>query len=877
MKRQTPAFILALAAAAMPCLVAGEAPPPRPPAPQPGLEIFDDATQIRQGSRYGNAPAEQPEEGAPQTPQPPLPDQVGAPQTETDAPAAPAPRSREGAREDYLSDPGLTRPRAQPPYAAPDAGRYSPAPAPRPEPEPEAPMSAYDDPFSDFEEDPGYDQGYEGVYEEPGDQMDQSFAEPAPPAEPYVPQIDPVTSMLNHVNVAAVRNFPGIDAAAMQGDVQGLGNIILGTLRQRRVIDATMERGIRASVGVSSPYDFQRLADAVNQVPVPGEDPLAPARRVNVILDALDQPMIDDAVFPGVMPSLLIRLSGDIQAVRFAMAQTGQDEGALLELSRTYVRAAATCDYFAFPARELALDVNSIMRRGAALFNPDGSSRIGDTGGITGNLFQILLMMDHYSRNDGGFRRSLGAMWNALEKPGRFLLDIARPDKSLPFFGARGTKELLPVEMDAIDAMLPAPPLRTRTQRIGLAASNSFPPASDVQTFGGLFVERDTRDPMGRYLAVRFGSRSDVPGVPAHSDFGALELMSRGGRYLVDAGGYGGESAAAAAHGGLSINGQYAPDTTYPPAGVPSEAVWRTNASIDYALGQAGFADTKTWQRGVLYVKNLPGETRTDYWVVLDHVDMRGDPEPRNIAVRYQVAPGVIPHHDGPGVFLAGGMTGTGVRMYAVDAGVRMDVTDGMFSTGLPGAIGDIGRGHVFDATGGALPAPSVVLTRQLAGDATTSTIIYPADDMNHRPVRIERDSDIIRGRTGALVIDHGMGRMDVVAWAPPGAELVTPTLNLQLAADLAVFRIRRGKIARVDFVNLERFQAKEPDGGLWSMRVDGPAQSLTIEPEQGGGWQVLADPANRGAATIFDVNLGPAVARSRFSIRPGEMRVIYR
>ncbi len=80
-----------------------------------------------------------------------------------------------------------------------------------------------------------------------------------------------------------------------------------------------------------------------------------------------------------------------------------------------------------------------------------------------------------------------------------------------------------------------------------------------------------------------------------------------------------------------------------------------------------------------------------------------------------------------------------------------------------------------------------------------------------------------------------------------------------------------------MDFVNLERFQAKEPDGGVWSMRVNGPAQTLTIEPERGGGWQVLADPANRGTATFFDVNFGPVIQRDRFSIRPGEMRVLSR
>jgi hypothetical protein len=248
---------------------------------------------------------------------------------------------------------------------------------------------------------------------------------------------------------------------------------------------------------------------------------------------------------------------------------------------------------------------------------------------------------------------------------------------------------------------------------------------------------------------------------------------------------------------------------------------------------------------------------------------MQGDPQPKTAVVRFQMAPGLQVYNDGSGVFASGaGGNGSGLRMFAVDAGSSMRSSDGGW--------GD-NPGQIHDVAGGSLPAPSVAVTRQLTGDSTTTTLLYPADDYSHRPVRIERDADIIQGRTGAIVVDHGMDRIDVIAWAAPGAELVTPTLNLQLSADLAVFRIRRGRIARIDFINLERFQAKEPDGGMWSLRVNGPAQSLVIEPEAGGGWQVLADPSNRGAADFFDVNFGPTISRRKFSIRPGEIRVISR
>lgn len=824
------------------------------PGPAPGLEIFDDAAPVRNDMRdtwdaWAAGGAGQPGDA-----------QDGQSVTER--------RAREAERDNFMADPGMAPPSNQPPYRPPELRR----PIARPRPDDGAPtaqggtMGAYDDPFSDLDEgmppvrpqvqperyDPAWD----------GGMGDDRYAE-----EPYQPQ-NPITSIMDRIDINNI-NFPGLAMAASAEDLQGVGGIVLQTLRQRRIVDATMTHGVRGSLGSSSPYDFQRLAEVINQVPQGPEDPMAAAFRVNTILDSLQQPMIDDPAFFAIMPQILLRLDDDIYALRYAMFQNQYgDEGVYLELARTYFRAATTCDWFIFRRDSLASDVKAIMGRAESMFYPDGSSRGGDVGGITGNLFQILIMMDHYSRNDNWFRRDLSSMWRTLEKPGRFLLDVARPDGGLPRFGPRGMRELLPQEMDAIDSWVTRTP--PRVQRIGLAASNSFPHASNVETYSGIYVSRDVKDPMARYLAVRFGPRGDLVDVPSHNDFGTIELMSRGTRYLIDPGGYGGRSASAAAHGSLSLDGKYVLESTYNRPGEAADAVWRTNASIDYVADQAGFEDTKSWQRGILYVKNLPGETKTDYWVVMDHVNMRDDPEPREAVIRYQLAPGVNAYRDGPGVMVSGAMNGVGLRMFAVDAGARIDAGDGMFG-------GTTGTGQVYDAAGGSLPTPSVTVSRRLTGDSTTTTVLYPADDYSHRPLRIERDSDIIRGRTGVMVIDHGMGRVDVVAWAPPGDELVTPTLNLQLAADLAVFRIRRGKIARVDFVNLERFQAKEPEGGLWSMRVNGPAQSLTIEPDSTGGWQVLSDSANRGSASIFDVNLGPTVTRRKFSIRPGEMRVIYR
>ena len=851
-------LVFAAALAAVPALHAAED-QAIGPGPAPGLEIFDDAAPVRNDMRdtwdawaAGGA---------------------GQPDPNQDGESASGRAARDAARDNFMADPGVAPRSSQPPYRAPDLRR--PIARPRPEDRPGAADPAgqggaigpYDDPFSNLDEgmppvqpqqmteryDPAWDGGMDGgeMYEEPY----------TPPGQ--------LTSVMDRINIANPY-FPGMAQAAGAEDLQGVGYIVLQTLRQRRVVDATMAHGVRGSLGASSPYDFQRLMEAVAQNPQGPEDPMAAALRVNTILDALQQPMIDDPAFVDVMPQLLLRLDNDIYALRYSMFlyQDG-DEGVYLELARTYFRAATTCDWFIFRRSSLASDVKAVMGKADTMFYPDGSSRGGDVGGITGNLFQILIMMDHYSRNDSWFRRDLGSMWRTLEKPGRFLLDVAAPDGILPRFGPRGSRELLPEEMDAIESWVTR--VEPRVQRIGLAASNSFPHASNVETYSGVYVSRDLKGPLAqRYLSVRFGPRGDLVDVPSHNDFGTIELMSRGVHYLIDPGGYGGRSASGAAHGSLSLDGKYVLTETYNRPGDAADAIWRTNASIDYVADQAGFEDTKGWQRGILYVKNLPGETRSDYWVVMDHVNMRDDPEPRQAIIRYQLAPGVNAYRDGPGVMLSGAMNGIGLRVFAVDAGARIDAGDGMLG-------GTTGTGQVYDASGGSLPTSSVTVSRRLTGDSTTTTVLYPADDYNHRPLRIERDSDIIRGRTGVMVIDHGMGRVDVVAWAPPGTELVTPTLNLQLAADLAVFRIRRGKIARVDFVNLERFQAKEPEGGLWSMRVNGPAQSMTIEPDSTGGWQVLSDPANRGSASIFDVNLGPTVTRRKFTIRPGEMRVIYR
>ena len=839
MKRPVLPFAMGLALAAAAFTLhqapAGEQPPP---GPRPGLEIFDGAATV------------------------------------------PLDAGREG--EDMYSDPYGDPPVTQPPYQPPTLARPQ-VPPPEESRQPDPGMGdggttydpfIYTEPAPDSSSDPyadPYAQPQGNIYRDPNA---DPYADPGTEVRPgpaadgvgqdIVPPPDPVASVLDNLN-RNNRNFPGLGEAAAQGNLQGAGNIIWDVLRQRRIVDATMTRGVRGSVGAPSPYDMQRFVDAVSQNPQGYEDPLMAAARINTILDSFHLPVVDDMNFGGYMPQALTRLNEDIHNVRYTMAQF-TDDGMFLELARTYIRAVTTCDFFAFPKRALAVDVKDIMTRGSGMFYPDGSSRGGDVAGVTGNLFQIMLMLDYYTRDDSWFRRDLGSVWRVMERPSHFLLDVACPDYTLPRYGPRGSRELGTHEVAAVEAIFPRQP--PRINRIGLAATTSYPLISTTDSYAGVYVIQNATPTGDRYMAVRFGPWGDLSDVPIHNDFGSIVMWSKGVKYMVDAGGYGGRSASAQAHGGLSLNGKYVVEGTLNQPGTKADAVWRTNASIDYVTDMAGYDDGKTWQRSVLYVKPLPGETRTDYWMVLDHADMKGDPNPHEARIRFQLAPGVQAYHDGSGIMASGGTDGSGVRFFAVDAGARMEVMDGNW--------GEV-TSQLFDAAGGSISAPSVNITRNITGDSTTATVVYPSDAWNHRPLRIQRDADVIRGRTGAIIIDHGMERVDVVAWAPPGTELVTPTLNLQLSADLAVFRLRRGKITRIDFVNLERFQAKEPDGGLWSMRVNGPAQTLTLEPERSGGWQVLADPANRGAADFFDVNFGPTVNRTKFSIRPGEMRVVSR
>ncbi|MCD8138624.1 MAG: heparinase II/III family protein, partial [Planctomycetaceae bacterium] len=804
---------------------------------------------------------------------------------------APQPREPiQGDGEDPLADPIFSSPTQQPPYRSPDMTRPSPAPLPPRQEEGEGGSALVDpfmDPFANLDDappsgapapvypgDPGFQTPLlDGTVAPP--YVDGGIAPYAPSAVPLAPDeplmaapYTPPPPEVTAIEALNVGNpyFPGLGEAQAAGNLNMAGAIVWETLKRRRVVDATMVRGPGGSWGQSSPYEAERLMNALTESPQGAEDPLRAANRINVILDSFSQPLIEDPTIGAAMPAMLVRLHDDTNRVRHALALY-TDEGVFLELSRTYIRAVTSCDFFYNNRKNFAVDIRDIMDRAATMFYEDGASRGGDVAGLTGNLFRILLMLDHYTRDDSSFRRDIGSVWSVLQRPARYVLDLACPDWTLPAYGPRGSRELQPLELEALDAIFPPPP--TRVNRIGLAASYSYPPASNLATLGGIYVMQDEPNPLGRYLSVRFGPYGDLLNVPSHSDFGSLVLMSRGVKYMQDAGGYGGQAATGAAHGGLSLDGNYATQASYNLPGSVADAVWRTNASLDYATDMAAFEDGKTWQRSVLYVKNLPGESRSDYWVVLDHVNMQGDPQPRTAVVRYQMQPGLQVYNDGGGV-LASSLSGSGsgLRMFAVDAGAVIDVTDGGWGSH---------PGYIYDSAGGAAPAPSVTVTRQLTGDSTTTTLLYPADDYSHRPIRIERDADIIRGRTGAVVVDHGLDRIDVIAWASPGTELVTPTLNLQLSADLAVFRLRRGKIARIDLINLERGQAKEPDGGRWSMRVNGPAQSLVILPEAGGGWQVWSDAANRGSATLFDVNFGPTVARRRFSIRPGEMRVVPR
>lgn len=810
------------------------------PGPRLGLEVFDGGTPVRPpASRYAETATELPAET-----------------TEEEAKERRA--ALEGRRDDVFSEPVITPQSQQPPYRAPDVRRPPIAPM-RPDDTSgttgtTGSTGSANDPFSNLGE-PGYDASH---YSTPPSQEPGVLQRQPAPAAPYPEQVPvappqrapmPEPSLLDNLNISNSA-FPGLPEAVRANSVPGASQAIWNTLRQRQM------QGV---YGFSTTSNAQSVYEAVNAMPAVAQDPLQAAQRANVIIDAFQSPAVASPTFAAIMPQVITRLNSDVATIQYALATTG-DDGEYLELARTYVRILTTCDFFAFSRRQLAGDIRQIANRSTLMFYPDGSSRGGDVAGITGNLFHIMFMLDRYGQGDGWFKRDIGSITRVLEKPGRFLSSVACPDGTLPNFGPRGTRELLPVEVKVLEEAYPK--THPRMYRIGLSSTNSFPQSSRDNNYSGIYVMRDMDGRSGRYMAMRSGPLGTLPGVPAHGDFGSLILMSRGMKYLADPGGYGGMASTPLAHGGVSVNGQYPTAESYAAPGEPSNAVWRTNASIDFVTDSSQYPDSKIWQRSILYVKDLPGESKTDYWLVLDNVDMRDAPETAKANIRFPLAPGVTAQREGPGVIMTGpNNNGTAMRVYAVDAGVQ-------FSVG--------GSGQAFDVTGGSAPTSAITIERQLTGSLTTATVFYPADDRTHRPKRIERDSDIIRGRTGVIVVDHGMERMDVIAWAPPKTELVTPTLNLQMSADLGVFRIRKGKIARVDFVNLERFQAKEPDGGLWSMRVNGAAQSLTIEKQYGGGWQVISDPDNRSGAGLEDINLGPGTLGKRFSIRPGEIRPVW-
>ncbi|MCL2001206.1 MAG: heparinase II/III-family protein [Planctomycetes bacterium] len=663
-------------------------------------------------------------------------------------------------------------------------------------------------------------------------------------------------------------NYPGLDRAVAHDNLREAADIVWNTLREQRIINATMNLGPGGSAGRSDPHQMQLVLSTINNQPLAdqNEEAMRAAQRINIALDSFMEPMVDDYSFGSAMEQILLRLHSDIAFIHSAIPET-EDEAAYLEMTRTYIRAAVTCDFFIFPNRSMAMEIDSYLTRFSPLFYPDGASIAGDVAGVTGKIFQSLLRLDSYTKDDSRFSRRLGNFRRLMEKPARHVIALAGPDSTLPRFGPRDNHELTASDVKQLQNIYPKPPFRTT--RIGLAASHSYPESSGQKSYGGIFASRSGVESNAQYSAIRFAPMGIMRGVPGHQDFGSITLISRGIHFLVDPAGYGGAAAEAASHSVLSLDEQFVLPSSYSEPGQPVDAIWHTNASFDYASDQASFADGKTWQRTLVYIKDLPGENRADYWVILDAIDMKGDSRPRQARIRFQMAPGIQFYNERSGILASANFgNGPALRFFAIDADAVLSVSEGHY--GLFG-------GEVFDVSGGTYAAPAVVLNRTMIGDNTTVTLLYPGEDQNHKPVRIERDSDLIRGRTGAIVIDHGRGRLDVIAWAPPGFELVTPTMNLVMSADLGIFRIRNGNISRMNFVNLERFQAKEPGGGIWSLRVTGPAQTLTFEPERNGGWQILSDSANAGGASLQDINLGPAISGRNISIRPGEMRVIAR
>ncbi|MDR3211210.1 MAG: heparinase II/III-family protein [Planctomycetota bacterium] len=679
--------------------------------------------------------------------------------------------------------------------------------------------------------------------------------------------VDPevVLALLNADNV----RYPGLAGAVTAKNLPLAADIILRVLRERRIVEASLTRGPGGSRGVVAPHETMFLGETLNAAEYNPDTTLTGVvRRVDFILNTFAQPIIDDFGYGALMERILLRLAADLTLIQAAMANPPED-ATYHEISRVYFRTATTCDFFIFYREDLSARFREVISSAGTMFYPDGASLGGDVGGISGSVFQNLLMIDAFTYGDFWYRRQFSSGWRVLERPARYLLDLALPDLSLPGFGPRGERELDQVDIAKLKLIFPPPPGSERP-RLGLDASYSFPERSGIPSYGGVFVSRSDVGANSRYLAVRFGPRGFLPGIPAHNDFGSLVVSSGNIRFLSDARGFGGAAAEAASHSVLSLAGAFSDPAGYNPPGTPVDSVWRTNAALDYASDSVNLTNGKNWRRSVLFVKKLPGEGAGDYWLVLDGVDARGDNSPQPVNVRFQLAPGIQAYHDGSGMLMTTDYGyGSALRLFALDANSQLTVSEGELG---------ITPSYIYDNTGGAIAAPAINLERTVNGNSITATLLYPGENSSFRPIRIERDSDVIHGHTGAIVIDHGNERVDVLAWTPGGGELVTPTLSLQLSADVALFRLRKGKLVRLAFVGLTNFQAKEPEGGEWALRVRGGPATLFLEPEQGGGWQVLSDAANP-AITLDDIRLGPAInlRRSRVRMAPGEVVIFPR
>ncbi|MCC8179816.1 MAG: heparinase II/III family protein [Planctomycetes bacterium] len=836
--------------------------------PRPGLEIFDSGSAPTPGQQ-------QPGQGQqPQPAQPAQPQQQYQQQPDLQSNQTQAPVSRLDSYDPY-ADPYSVGPYAPSTTTPPQADQ-----TPRPDGYVAVPDIDTDqtvDPYLGDPEPLGSSPGADPYAVDP--YTGQPYpADPNAPVQPGVPA-DPTAQLGQQVLEAPVQmaesadpvgdtifdlnefnpQYPGLGQAKAQGNLRMASDIILNVLRQRRIVNATLQRGPRGSVGQVDAYELEQAMLAMNHRGPNSANPnslLAASDRIDTILASFDKPVIDDINYANLFEVGLVRLHTDLVDILTCMDSL-QNDIVYQRLIGSYMRAATVCDFFIFPREVMGRSLDVAVTRWSELFYPDGSSIAGDTGGISGNVILNQMNLEYNYANEPWFRRNLRFSANRLEMPARHLVGVAMPDKTLPLFGPRGARELNYNEISALEAMYP--PALTRMQRIGLAASDSYPNLSNAANYGGIYAMRSSLDPSARYMAIKFGPVACLPGAPQHFDFGSFSLMFNGVRFIVDAGGFDGVVAGPSAHNVLSLNNMFVVPDSYNQPGQPVRSIWRTNASLDYVTDAASFEDGKSWQRSAIYVKNLPGEAKNDYWLLLDHVNMMNDSRPHQVRIRFNLAPGIQTYNDGAGMVASAGYgTGASLRFYPIEPNAQLMSTDGAF-------------------TGGGYGGQGVVLARNITGDTTTATLLYPSENFSDRPARLDRDSDIIRGRTGAIIIDHGNDRIDVVAWSPPGQELVTPTLNLQMSADLAVFRIRKGKIVRINFVNLERFQAKEPEGGMWSMRVAGNPQTLTIEPEAHGGWQVLSDPANAGVATLFDASFGPAITNRRFSIKPGDMRVVVR